>query len=95
MISTRRAVLMVLAPLFTLPGTVWLLGHGKPGEALLSLLLFTAYAVVELVAGVRRDRCARRRYWAGEHSAAGPLTGYCPQVDDRLFSDFERHGRSA
>jgi hypothetical protein len=75
---------------------VALMSIGKPASAAILGGLLSAYGLGELVAYGRTDRAARARYLAAEHAAAGPLTGYTPQVEDRMYADFDRsHGGAA
>lgn len=89
MISTRRAVLAITSFLILPASSVWLVAHGRPGPAAIALVLLLAHFIVELVAFEVRDHAAARLHREAEHAGAGPLSGYCPQVDDRYFEQIE------
>lgn len=96
MISLRRAILAIAVFLTAPAGVWWLALHDKLPAAAILLGLTLVYVACEVAAESRANRAAWRRYWAAEHAGAGPLTGYTPQVEDRLWRDFDRsHGGAA
>lgn len=95
-VSRRRAALAVVSWPLAPPCVVVLVVNDRMAGALVLGLLFFAYVAVEVFLFERREIAARRRYWTAEHAMAGPLTGYAPQVEDRLYADFDRsHGGAA
>jgi hypothetical protein len=87
--STRHAIVAISSMVLGPPATVALAANQRWAGALILGALLVLYGIGEFLAWEWRDahRAAKGRRMA--HAAAGPLTGYTPQTDDRYWDQIE------